>query len=560
MNRVRIKCNPYKNINLVSLNEKPMSMYSELSNYMKEPFLKWVGMFYESIDRELNDDYHLSVCAEPFETEVLKVLHKDVESCISFTAEPYEIAQPVSERIKKLLPLVKKYPTEVSMDAYKLPVYISEGMNIEHELFVPSKFEDSVVSIVSEADLKKGVFASLNSSKCVLCLSNESKLSVSGGLIWKLETQEKLNRVIELISERFVQVPYLIALVNELKKHFDIMTSEEQFIIQSALEIDAQVSVKEIPSIEVGTNAPVIIESNQENTHVRIVSLNPNVVQVEERTLRAVSVGKATIEFYRADELVPFLKKEVTTFQNNFIQDIRISIEHSVMAIGESQKLSVQYYPADAEDIDAVQWSVTDPNGCIELTKEGEIKAKKGGIAVIALKSTLKDASIQVEVLPEIEKITLSEYDVTLLVGQTAPIKISVEPKGCRDASCHWETSDKSVAVVETDEYGNEFIKATGIGGCTLNAISNSGKVSSKDCYVFVESSFKKNETITSSFNIFVITAVVLTFILRFQNNTLITLATSAITVLISIFSIIKFKRDVVWVIALVGLLLWIIR
>ena len=40
MNTLKLKLNPYKDINIASLDDKPLSPYSELNNYMKEPFFK----------------------------------------------------------------------------------------------------------------------------------------------------------------------------------------------------------------------------------------------------------------------------------------------------------------------------------------------------------------------------------------------------------------------------------------------------------------------------------------------------------------------------------------
>ena len=67
MNTLKIKLNPYKDINIASLDDKPLSPYSELNNYLKEPFLKWAHKLLDTAEREINDDYTLVVAAEEFE-------------------------------------------------------------------------------------------------------------------------------------------------------------------------------------------------------------------------------------------------------------------------------------------------------------------------------------------------------------------------------------------------------------------------------------------------------------------------------------------------------------
>ena len=56
MNKVSLKLNPYQEFNTISLNDQNLSVYSELNNFMKEPFLKWAGQFFDSVERELNDE------------------------------------------------------------------------------------------------------------------------------------------------------------------------------------------------------------------------------------------------------------------------------------------------------------------------------------------------------------------------------------------------------------------------------------------------------------------------------------------------------------------------
>ena len=80
MNTLKLKLNPYKNVNNISLDDRPISSYSELSNFMKEPFLKWADKLLATAERELNDEYDLVVQAEEFERLFLQDLQNDVQS------------------------------------------------------------------------------------------------------------------------------------------------------------------------------------------------------------------------------------------------------------------------------------------------------------------------------------------------------------------------------------------------------------------------------------------------------------------------------------------------
>lgn len=78
MNTLKLKLNPYKDINIASLDDKPLSPYSELNNYMKEPFLSWVSKLLEAAEREINDDYCLEVVSESFEALFLEGMQNDL--------------------------------------------------------------------------------------------------------------------------------------------------------------------------------------------------------------------------------------------------------------------------------------------------------------------------------------------------------------------------------------------------------------------------------------------------------------------------------------------------
>ena len=558
MNQVKIKLNPYKNTNLISLNDKPLSLYSELSNYLKEPFLKWVHLLYESIERELNDDYVLTVSAEPFETEVLRLLSKENDSCVEFVKKEYEENASVKSRIEQSLPLVTKYSEQFSLDEYKLPVYFSPGIGIEHELCVVSKKEKSSVLVVSKEEMTKEMFPSVNKEKLVVCLSNCTKISVSNGFVWEVTSSQELINALDLITERYVLVPYFVELTKILERHLDKMPAQEKYIVQSSLEVDRQIYIDDIQPIEVGSEHSISFKGAV-NSSIRIVSLNPNVIQICGISLKAKSAGKAVIEFYKADAMIPFEKKEVSTYQNNYIKRINLSIDKTVLKIGEVHKIHVEYLPADAEDIETVNWSVTGQNECIELTPEHEVIAKNSGKAVVTVKSKTTDASVEIEVLPDLKYIALSDYDTQLFVGQTKPIQVKVQPENCFDSTYHWETSDKSVAVVERDEFGKEFIKATGIGTCILKAKSDHYDVTSADIHVLVESSFKNRENNQSSFNGAVIVLAALTIICKiFDFTSILTLILPISLILVSGYSILKYKSEVFWVILLTALALWI--
>ena len=91
MNTLKLKLNPYKDINIASLDDKPLSPYSELNNYMKEPFLSWVSKLLEAAEREINDDYCLEVVSESFEALFLEGMQNDFDSCKEYRTASFQV-------------------------------------------------------------------------------------------------------------------------------------------------------------------------------------------------------------------------------------------------------------------------------------------------------------------------------------------------------------------------------------------------------------------------------------------------------------------------------------
>lgn len=67
---------------------------------------------------------------------------------------------------------------------------------------------------------------------------------------------------------------------------------------------------------------------------------------------------------------------------------------------------------------------------------------------------------------PKVDEIVLDNSSVELRVGDTLDVDYSIEPADAEDIEVSWETSDKSVATVDSDG----TIKGQGEGSCTITA------------------------------------------------------------------------------------------
>ena len=332
MNKVVLNVNPDTGLNTISINGNPVSVYSELSNFMREPFSSWSDKLFDCLERELNDDFHLTVISGEEEGTMLKTLSEECESCIEFVH-------------KKLAPNVN-------------------------------------VSIAEVAE------------------------------------------PIEVGAER-------------------------------VLMVTTDIEGAEIPEI-------------------RAVVMNGNVASCDGKKICGLAAGETDIEFYKGAELIPFSKIHVSVFKNNFIKRIELGTETNVIGIDTETPLQITVFPPDADDAKALKCTVDNPE-ILKVTSTGMIQGLKEGAAKITIKSKEAEASIEIEVLPDLKEVAIDCNSWNCFVGETKEISVSVEPERVYNSNCYWKTTDSYVAVVETREDGATVIRATGIGNCKLICMAEKG-------------------------------------------------------------------------------------
>ena len=551
MNILKLKLNPYTNVNIVSLDDKPLSPYSELNNFMKEPFLSWASKLLETAEREINDDFCLEVISETFESFFLEGLQSEFDSCAKYQSKAFELNTPINERLETIIKLAEKYKIEYSLGNFKLPIYTDIDLNIDKSLidFVSSTDAKFIISNDKSILNRLGEF----SKQCVVLLLSD-KNSVTGfndeKYIWEIYS-DKLNLIMNSIIDRFVKIPFIINLCSNFKSIYDNLSDEDKQILNLILEIDPYVSIQEIPKIEVGNSYTLKIDmfpSTSRIPNLRIKPQKDNIISVDGNCLTAVVPGITDIDIYKNEENIPFVRRTVTTYQNNFVKKIILSVTNKNIGIGKTQSINIQLTPIDADDVSNITWHV-DNDSVISVDENGIIKGLNPGEAIVTAKTRNVSSNVEITVLPNINNLSLSINQTNLYVGETQPILINVEPKKCFDSSVEWKSSDETVAIVEKDDNNQTIIRAKGIGDCTLSCEAKEGSCVAS-CNVRVESTFKKKENIHTMLSFTAICAVACMFGAALSLKFICIIAAIS-TVLFGILSIFQNKADKLWAVIL---------
>lgn len=151
----------------------------------------------------------------------------------------------------------------------------------------------------------------------------------------------------------------------------------------------------------------------------------------------------------------------------NEVNFVYLSKTNITLYVGQTFEVGSRISPLDAIN-PSLSWNSSEPEVC--SVENGKITALEKGISVVTAKSSNgKTASLKVEVrnLNEIRSINLSDFSVSLFIGDTHVLTPSLFPStSSTGIPMIWESADTSVATV--DENGR--VTAIGVGNCLIYA------------------------------------------------------------------------------------------
>lgn len=163
------------------------------------------------------------------------------------------------------------------------------------------------------------------------------------------------------------------------------------------------------------------------------------------------------------------------------VQSIEISKSEASVKVGEKITLTVSHSPADLPAPE-YEWNSSDET--IATLENGVVYGKAVGEATISVSSFnlgLKDIC-KITVTPiEATGIKLSESEKTMTTGESFRLEYTIEPENTTNKEVEWESSDKTIATVNTDGE----VTAVSDGECTIT-VKVKGSDTSAKCVVKV--------------------------------------------------------------------------
>ena len=245
-------------------------------------------------------------------------------------------------------------------------------------------------------------------------------------------------------------------------------------------------------SLLVGQTEKLTVTVEPDNTTDKTVtwkSDNEAVATVgSDGTVTAVSVGTANI-MATCGKATATCKVTVNPVEAS---GVILSADNMSLLVGQTEKLTVAVEPDNTTD-KTVTWK-SDNDAVATVSSDGTVRAVSVGTANITATCGNATATCKVTVNPvEASGVILSADNMSLLVGQTEKLTVTVEPANTTDKTITWKSDNDAVATVFSDG----TVTAVSVG--TANITATCGKATAT-CKVSVNPILIESITISPQF------------------------------------------------------------
>ena len=221
---------------------------------------------------------------------------------------------------------------------------------------------------------------------------------------------------------------------------------------------------------------PIIGPKNLKNKKftLSVSDEEAGIVKVKGDTITGTGLGETILTI--TSNADPSVKLDYRVLVIQPVKKIAVTASNKTVDIGKTVELTAEYTPEDAS-IKSVVWSsanekiaTVDGNGVVTGVKRGDVR-----IFATAVDGSGAKSYITLKVVQPAESITLSKSEISLYVGKRTTLKATVMPKNTDNKHVEWESTDESIAKV--DSQGR--ITAVKRGTCDIICTSKSNEEAS---------------------------------------------------------------------------------
>lgn len=509
-NKVLLISNPYEKTLRIFINDKPVSEYSNLVQYMDEPFMYWKSEILMALYEECNrDKFTLYFKSSDDECEIMSYYANFFSGCSSYVPLKHERYRTLDKRIKRLNSLLRTEKI-TGYHRYRRDIIIISNLSCEiieeiKTLTIDNYIASMPIKMISIDEYvisnnqynHKAIIAILNKndSRCseipfVIWIGRDNKFikDENGTIFYESSISSIKNTIktflnVSIYSDMFYHVmdhmpePVRRKEESELRK----LTS-----ISPIIEVDIESRL-----IEEGHSVSIKFKSDVANAVVDLSNLifkykDPSIISCNGLRISGLSEGETTLYIYMQGERKPFFEKSFSVIKRRRIQNITLSQNSLLLGEGDNARLDFSYTPSNADNASSIKW-ITDRDNVVNVF-EGNIRALSEGKAVIMCVAEQVSATCTCEVRPYLKEIEIPSLEIILPYGGECEIVYSVSPYNAIDAQINFTSMNMQIANI----IGRK-IQGVGIGDTKI-FVANSTKRITKtiDVHVISEKKYKK--------------------------------------------------------------------
>ncbi|MBR0522422.1 MAG: Ig domain-containing protein, partial [Firmicutes bacterium] len=199
-----------------------------------------------------------------------------------------------------------------------------------------------------------------------------------------------------------------------------------------------------------------------------IISNNPEILEINDHTVKGVSEGTAILRFTSNNNLVSEQSVNVKPVDPYYLSVKCLDQIH----VGDKKKCDVFYSPINITHKDFA-WESSNPK-VLGIDSNGWVVGKQIGESTITVrhKPTGKTASYDLSVVPiPVESIELTGDKSCLPLRESLQLNATIIPKNATDQGIEWLSSDETVATVTP----HGIVKGLKPGIVVITAATNNG-------------------------------------------------------------------------------------
>lgn len=429
------------------INGENVSEFSDLSTILQAPFLNIAERIVAQLDAEIYDDYEIIFNGCFFQYQVLISYAERSPYCKNVVFEKMSSLYSDAKVEEILSSICNNHNLTVKTKGDYIPIYFEISLDISGDIV---KEASSVEAEICVYDNPEQITYSEN--KTVLLLGSKAEfITISGKKVLQLP-----QNLLTDFFNFYKFYKYHISFVSDCKNalSFVKLNTKEEKQINSLYNNLTDYYITEIPHTIDDTGCISFeFESFPENKY-DIYCDNHSILNVAENKIEPLSSGRANV-FVKDENGEIVYSQEIEVIGHQYATELRIVPRFSELKINERSKLDVVVLPQSAEDAKEISYLSSDEN-ILTIDTEGNALALNPGTVTITVSGKKVKSSLDVTIMPNLERIYFSDNTISLKIGQTKVVECNTVPADASTNGFVWQFDNNSIASINYSTDGKK--------------------------------------------------------------------------------------------------------